>query len=62
MSAWIATSEHLPAEGVAVETKIDGERGARNHAILIRAGALWFFADGSMYVYYRPTHWREVHP
>ena len=22
-------------------------------------GRLWFFPDGSMYVYYTPTHWRD---
>jgi len=47
-------------EGVVVETKIDDERGERNHGKLIRRGNLWFVADGSMYVYYRPTHWRHT--
>ena len=23
-------------------------------------GNLWFFVDGSMYVYYRPTHWQPL--
>lgn len=45
-----------------VETKIDDEHGARNQALLKRQGSLWFFADGSMYVYYTPTHWRRPAP
>lgn len=24
-----------------------------------RSGNLWFVPDGSMYVYYRPTHWKQ---
>ncbi len=46
--------------GVAVDTKIDDERGVRNEVKLIRQDRLWFFEDMSMYVYYEPTHWREV--
>lgn len=45
-------------EGVEVATKIDDAHGARNETTLVRKGALWFFPDMSMYVYYRPTHWR----
>lgn len=45
-------------EGVALETKIDDEQGVRNEAKLKRKGRLWFTPDGSMYVYYTPTHWR----
>jgi hypothetical protein len=47
-------------EGVAVETKIDDEKGVRNLQDLRRWGSLWWFTDGSMYVYYQPTHWREI--
>lgn len=43
---------------VSVLTKIDDAAGARNEAVLKKLGNLWFFEDGSMYVYYRPTHWR----
>ena len=46
-------------EGQVVETKIDDEHGARNVRLLQRRGRLWFFPDQSMYVYYRPTHWRH---
>jgi hypothetical protein len=47
-------------EGVAVMTKIDDENGARNEQSLRRNGSMWFVPDGSMYVYYRPTHWAEM--
>ena len=47
-------------EGVAVETKIDDGKGVRNVQDLRRWGQLWWFTDGSMYVYYEPTHWREI--
>jgi len=47
-------------EGVTVRTKIDDATGARNEQNLKRQGRLWFFPDMSMYVYYQPTHWREV--
>lgn len=49
---------HTAPEGVEVLTKIDGANGVRNVQTLVRRGNLWFFADGSMYVYYTPTHWR----
>lgn len=55
---WVRTHTELPREGVAVHTKIDDADGVRNEVILRRHGCLWFFADGSMYVYYTPTHWR----
>jgi hypothetical protein len=47
-------------EGVTVETKIDDGKGVRNVQDLRRWGRLWWFTDGSMYVYYQPTHWREI--
>lgn len=57
---WILCSQLLPLDGVVVETKIDDAGGVRNVQTLKRQGTLWFYPDGSMYVYYRPTHWREV--
>ena len=48
-------------EKIEVETKIDDKDGARNEQTLVRRGRLWFLPDMSMYVYYRPTHWRPVH-
>jgi hypothetical protein len=58
MNPWkpIATAP----EDVLVETKIDDEGGVRNVQSLRRSGRLWFFPDGSMHVYYTPTHWREM--
>ena len=55
---WRLTSVSLPPEGLIVETKIDDECGCRNEGSLYRRGKLWFLPDGSMYVYYTPTHWR----
>lgn len=45
-------------ENIVLETKIDDADGCRNEALLKRRGNLWWTADGEMYVYYRPTHWR----
>ncbi len=58
MNSWkpIATAP----VGVTVRTKIDDESGCRNEADLKKLGPLWWHADGSMYVYYTPTHWREI--
>ncbi len=43
-----------------VMTKIDDAKGERNAQPLSRQGNLWFYPDGSMYVYYQPTHWRPL--
>lgn len=59
MSEWIKTSCKLPPEETIVETKIDDGKGCRNVQKLKRRGRLWFFSDGSMHVYYTPTHWRK---
>ena len=45
-------------EGVAVMTKIDDGDGCRNERVLVRQKHLWF--SGEMYMYYTPTHWREL--
>lgn len=45
-------------EGEVVDTKIDDRDGVRNEQPLKRKGRLWFFPDGSAYVYYVPTHWK----
>lgn len=57
---WRKTSEQLPTEGIVVDTKIDDEHGCRNKQRLYRRGNLWYLADGSMYVYYTPTHWKGL--
>jgi len=41
-----------------VWTRICDDEGERNVQKLKRQGNLWWLPDGSMYVYYRPTHWR----
>ncbi len=58
MNEWIRTADELPPEYHVVETKIDDEYGCRNQQYLYRMRNLWFYPDGSMYVYYTPTHWR----
>lgn len=59
---WVRCADRLPADGKVVETKIDDSRGVRNEQSLKRNGRLWFLPDGSMYVYYTPTHWRPAAP
>lgn len=59
MSEWTRTSTP-PTEDKVVMTKIDNAQGCRNEQALMRQGNLWFSPDKSMYVYYTPTHWREM--
>ncbi len=47
-------------DGVLVNTRIDDGRGIRNEQPLKRSGRLWWLADGAMYVYYDPTHWKPL--
>lgn len=56
---WTSIKILLPTEGKIVETKISDQNGDRNIQNLQRKGNLWWHEDGSMYVYYTPTHWRE---
>lgn len=59
LNNWHKTTDSLPPEGLVVMTKIDtGIGGVRNMQRLKLQGNLWFYPDGSMYVYYTPTHWR----
>lgn len=65
MTAW-NTIDTAP-EGVEIETKIDDEHGERNVQTLVKSTRepgktrpLFWFPDGSMYVYYTPTHWRRT--
>lgn len=60
MGTWNDTRKDPPPDDVVVETKIDDEHGERNRQTLKRRGRLWFVPDGSMYVYYEPTHWRTA--
>lgn len=56
----MTTKFQTPPENVPLETKIHDRSGDRNVQILFRQGKLWFVPDGSMYVYYEPTHWRYL--
>jgi hypothetical protein len=63
---WVSVKDELPPLNVVVETKIDDQDGVRNVSKLKRyqrepgCRSLWFLPDGSMYVYYEPTHWRSA--
>lgn len=59
-NGWIMCGSKLPPEGEVVNTKIDDGKGVRNVQALKRRGRLWFLPDGSMYVYYTPTHWAAI--
>lgn len=53
-------SSLLPPQNEIVETKVDDASGIRNVQKLKLNGRLWWHPDGSMYVYYEPTHWRKI--
>lgn len=59
---WTAIDPATVPRDRVVMTRIDDGRGIRNEATLYapRDVNLWFVPDGSMYVYYAPTHWREL--
>lgn len=59
--SWIPCKERLPEKNKVVMTKIDDADGVRNEQELKLLKNLWWFPDGSMYVYYTPTHWKEPH-
>jgi hypothetical protein len=54
---WIRTIVELPTEDTVVWTKIDNNNDPHNIVKLKRHRNIWFVPDGSMYVYYQPTHW-----
>lgn len=55
---WIPVNVGLPTNDTVVLTKIEDAKGERNVQRLRRRNNLWFVPDGSMYVYYTPTHWK----
>lgn len=55
---WFDTQTQPPQNGQIVTTCIRDAAGTRNEQELKRQGNLWFLPDGSMYVYYTPTHWK----
>jgi len=65
MSEWRLISS--APEGVEVMTKIHDKDGERNVQSLVKrtripgeTNSLFWTPDGSMYVYYTPTHWRPL--
>lgn len=59
---WVRVRDRKPKAGKVVLTKIEDEKGERNKQELKMdvMGNSWFLSDGSMYVYYTPTHWLDV--
>lgn len=63
MTEW-RTIDSCP-EGIEVKTKIDDDKnGVRNIQNLVQktripgeTRPMYWYPDGSMYVYYEPTHW-----
>ena len=60
------TTDTMP-EGVPCMTCIDDGQGIRNEQVLVKrtrepgkTRPLYWLADGSMYVYYTPTHWKPA--
>lgn len=53
-TGWCSVRNELPPEGVVVQVQNN------DGALLKRQGRLWFFPDGSMYVYYDVKFWRPV--
>lgn len=61
MSDWKKVGKEF--ENMLYLTKIDDEEhGPRNETFLKRIGNLWYVKDGSFYVYYTPTHYKQVEP
>lgn len=53
---WTKTATLLPKQGQLVETISEG---GISHKLKLH-GKLWFVEDGSTFVYYTPTMWREL--
>ncbi len=58
MTEWQNLHNNPAPENVELETKIDDADGCRNEQKLIFSDGRWWAPDRSIYVYYRPTHWR----
>jgi hypothetical protein len=52
------TTDTAPKSEI-LNTMIADKDGVRNQQKLIFDGKLWWYPDGSMYVYYTPTHWER---
>jgi len=53
---WKRTESERPEDGVEVLTMDSGG----HEQTLKLSGNLWWFPDGSMYVYYTPKMWRYI--
>ena len=56
---WKKVTEEHPPKNKVMMTKIEDENGTRNEELKFD-GKLWWLPDGSMYVYYTPTHWKSL--
>lgn len=54
--SWKKTENERPEDGVVVLTMDSGG----HEQTLKLSGNLWWFPDGSMYVYYTPKMWRYI--
>lgn len=57
---WILIRDIPPVVNEVVNTKVHDHEGERNLQKLKWDGKLWWHPDGSMYVYYTPTHWQSI--
>lgn len=55
---WMRYPAEKPEEGKIYDTKIHDDKGIRNECKLKFMCNRWFHPDGTMYVYYNPTHFR----
>jgi len=53
---WKKTENERPESGVVVLTM---DSGGQEQTLKL-SGNLWWFPDGSMYVYYTPKMWRYI--
>lgn len=49
-------------EGVLVHTMFEDKHGKQVERVLKRIGTHWYVPDGSVYVYDRPTHYKDLGP
>lgn len=57
---WISVSEEKPPQNTVVDTKVDDKDGIRNEQKLQLKSRMWWHPDGSIFVYYTPTHWKPA--
>lgn len=56
---WKFTQTTPAPEGVILDTKYHDDDGCMHKRPMILRDRVWGSPDGELYVYYRPTHWRE---